>query len=65
MNESVDSVEITDAEFEAFVKSVLGSLQYRVVAEVEVSQVSGSFTFYDGMSDEDWAENWRTANNNQ
>ena len=56
MNERVDSVEITDAEFEAFVKSVLGSLQYRVVAEVEVSQVSGSFTFYDGMSDEDWAE---------
>ena len=54
-NEILGSIELTEAERVDLINALFGNLQYRVVAEVEVSQASGIFVFYDGMSDEDWA----------
>lgn len=55
-NSVITSVDLTEAEIQRLIRSHLESLQYRVVAEVPISQQSGTFDFYDGMSDEDWVE---------
>ena len=63
-NETLASIELTEIEREDFIRRILGSLEYRIVAEIPISQASGSFIFFDGMADIDWAggELLRTTN---
>lgn len=64
-NRVLTGEELLEIRRDEFIKSLYGNLQYRLVAEVPISQASGSFDFYDGMSDEAWAEKKLLLTNNE
>lgn len=53
---AIIDLSITEAERQRTIKRLFSNLDYRLVLETEISQVSGTLDFYDGMSDADWAE---------
>lgn len=53
---AIIDLSITEAERQRTIKQLFSALDYRLVLETEISQVSGVLDFYDGMSDEKWAE---------
>ena len=53
---AIIDLSITEAERQRTIKQLFSNLDYRLVLETEISQVSGVLDFYDGMSDEEWAE---------
>ena len=64
-NKALIGEELLEIRRDEFIKSQVENLQYRLVAEVPISQTSGSFDFYDGMSDETWAEKKRLSTDNE
>lgn len=64
-NRVLTEEELLEIRRDEFIKSLYGNLQYRLVAEVPISQASGSFDFYDGMSDETWAEKKLLSTDNE
>lgn len=61
---AIIDLSITEAERQRTIKQLFSNLDYRLVLETEISQVSGTLDFYDGMSDEDWAEGQRLERTN-
>ena len=61
---AIIDLSITEAERQRTIKQLFSNLDYRLVLETEISQVSGVLDFYDGMSDEDWAEGQRLETTN-
>ena len=53
---AIIDLSITEAERQRTIKQLFSNLDYRLVLETEISQVSGVLDFFDGISDEDWAE---------
>ncbi|MDE0323130.1 MAG: hypothetical protein OXN27_04350 [Candidatus Poribacteria bacterium] len=61
---AIIDLSITEAERQRTIKQLFSNLDYRLVLEAEISQVSGTLDFYDGMSDADWAEGQRLETTN-
>ena len=61
---AIIDLSITEAERQRTIKQLFSNLDYRLVLETEISQVSGVLDFYDGMSDEEWAEGQRLETTN-
>ena len=53
---AIIDLSITEAARQRTIKQLFSNLDYRLVLETEISQVSGVLDFFDGISDEDWAE---------